>query len=59
MPVNFYLDKRTDKIGDAPIRVSIMINGVRLLTSVGYSINPSKWDGLKQKVKQGAINVRV
>lgn len=56
MPVNFYLDKRTDKIGDAPIRVSIMINGVRLLTSVGYSINPSKWDGLKQKVKQGAIN---
>ena len=25
MSVNFYLDKRTDKKGDAPIRVSIVI----------------------------------
>lgn len=58
MAVNFYLDKRTDKNGDAPIRVSIMISGERLLTSVGYSINPAKWDSSKQKVKQGASNGR-
>lgn len=58
MAVNFYLDKRTDKNGDAPIRVSIMISGARLLTSVGYSINPAKWDSSKQKIKQGASNGR-
>jgi len=58
MAVNFYLDKRTDKKGDTPIRVSIMIGGVRLLTSVGYSINPTKWDISKQRVKQGASNGR-
>lgn len=32
MAVNFYLEKRTDKSGDAPIRVSIQICGVRVLT---------------------------
>lgn len=58
MAVNFYLNKRTDKLGDAPIRVSISVGGARLLTSVGYSINPLKWDGAKQKVKQGATNAR-
>jgi Site-specific recombinase XerD len=58
MAVNFYLDKRTDKNGDAPIRISVMIGGARLLTSVGYSINPLKWDSSKQKVKQGASNGR-
>lgn len=58
MPVNFYLDKRADKHGDVPIRVSIMMGGVRWLTSIGYSINPSKWDSSKQKVKQGASNGR-
>ncbi len=58
MAVNFYLNSRTDKLGDAPIRVSIAIGGVRLLTSVGYSINPSKWDSEKQRVKQGASNAR-
>ena len=56
MAVNFYLEKRTDKAGDAPIRVSISICGVRLVTSTGYSINPSKWDSKKQKIKQGCSN---
>jgi hypothetical protein len=44
MAVNFYLNSRGDKHGDFPIRVSIAIGGIRLLTSVGYSINPAKWD---------------
>lgn len=58
MAVNFYLNNRGDKNGDYPIRVSISIGGVRLLTSVGYSINPAKWDSSKQKVKQGATNTK-
>ena len=56
MTVNFYLDSRTDKSGDAPIRVSILVCGVRLVTSTGYSINPAKWDARKQEVKQGCSN---
>lgn len=58
MAVNFYLEKRTDKSGDAPIRVSIQICGVRVLTSTGYSINPLKWDSDKQRAKQGSSNAR-
>ncbi len=58
MAVNFYLEKRTDKSGDAPIRVSIQVCGVRVLTSTGYSINPNKWDADKQRVRQGNSNAR-
>lgn len=56
MTVNFYLDKRTGKSGDAPIRVSIMVCGVRFITSTGYGINPTKWDARKQEVKKGRSN---
>lgn len=56
MAVNFYLDKRTDKKGDAPIRMSIAINGARYLTSTGYKITPGKWDAVKQQVRRGASN---
>lgn len=56
MATNFYIDKRTDKKGDAPIRVSISIKGVRYLTSTGYKITPTKWDPDKQQVRRGASN---
>lgn len=56
MAVNFYLDNRTNQSGDAPIRVSISIGGSRFITSTGFSINPSKWDNKKRKVKQGCSN---
>lgn len=56
MAVNFYLDKRTDKKGEAPIRISIIIRGVRFLTSTGLKISPRKWDAAKQMVKKGSIN---
>ena len=49
----FYLDKRTDKRGDCPIRVSARAAGGRLLTSIGYSIAPGKWDSASQQVKPG------
>ena len=48
---NFYLDKRADKHGDCPIRVSARPAGGRLLTSIGYSIAPAKWDSKGQQVK--------
>lgn len=56
MATNFYLDKRTDKKGDAPIRVSINILGVRYLTSTPYKINPAKWDASKQQARKGTSN---
>lgn len=56
MAVNFYLDNRTDKKGDAPIRVSIVIKGARYLTSTGYKITPSKWDSDKQQARKGSSN---
>ena len=56
MAVKFYLDKRTDRKGDAPIRVSIIIKGARYLTSTGYKVAPSKWDTDKQQAKKGKVN---
>lgn len=56
MAINFYLDKRPDKSGDNPIRVSISLKGKRLVTSVGYSVSSVKWDNDKQIVKKGHIN---
>ena len=49
--VNYYLEKRTNKKGEAPIRVSIAIRGSRLVSSTGYSINPNDWNAEKQEVK--------
>ncbi len=54
--VSFYLESRTDKNGDAPIRVSISIRGARVVTSTGYSIAPEKWDKVNQCVKRGCSN---
>lgn len=56
MAVNFYLDKRTDKKGDAPIRMSITIRGARYLTSTGYKIAPAKWDATRQQARRGCSN---
>lgn len=56
MAVNFYLDKRMDKKGDAPIRMSITITGARYLTSTGLKIAPAKWDAAKQQTKKGSSN---
>lgn len=56
MAVNFYLESRTDKKGDAPIRVSISIQGQRFISSTGLKVNPNKWDAPKQQVKKGCTN---
>lgn len=56
MAVNFYLDSRTDKKGDSPIRLSISISGARFITSTGYKIASTKWDSNRQQVKKGCSN---
>lgn len=56
MAVNYYLDKRTDKKGFAPIRVSVSVLGVRFITSAGQKVLPAKWDSVKQQVRKGAAN---
>ncbi len=50
MAVKFYLEKRLNKQGEAPIRCSIAIKGKRIITTTGYSIAPDCWDSNKQKV---------
>lgn len=56
MAVNFYIDKRTDKKGEAPIRMSVTIRGARYLNSTGFKINPAKWDTNKQQARKGCSN---
>ena len=56
MAVNFYLEGRTDKNGDAPIRASIAILGAYLVTTSGYKIAPDKWDKERQRVRRGFSN---
>ena len=52
MAVKFYLDKRPNKTTDeVHIRVSISVKGCRLLSTVGYSINPETWDSTNQRVQ--------
>ena len=50
MAVNFYLEKRLSKQGEAPIRCSITIQGKRLVTTTSYSISPEFWNVDGQKV---------
>lgn len=54
MPTKFYLSPRPDKNGEYPIRVSISVHGVRLISTVGYSVSLEKWD--KKEVKKGYTN---
>ena len=44
MPVKFYLHPKVNKKGEAPITISINIRQTRLLTTLGYSVDPSAWD---------------
>lgn len=53
--VNFYLKNDMDRRGDATIRLSVCIGGVRLLTSSGWKCPPEKWDAARQQVRRGAV----
>ena len=43
MPVKFYLHPKVNKKGEAPITISINIRQTRLLTTLGYSVDPAAW----------------
>lgn len=56
MPVRFYLDKRHNRYGEAPIRVVWSFNGDRYQTTIGVSIPPAAWDESSSKVTPAAYN---
>ena len=56
MPVRFYLDKRKNRYGEAPIRVVWSFNGDRYQTTMGFSIPPEAWDEQEYRVTPAAYN---
>ena len=56
MPLKFYLDKRKNKHGEAPIRVVWSFNGDRYQTTMGFSIPPQSWDNQECRVTPAAYN---
>jgi len=50
MAVNFYLEKRLNTKGEAPIRCSISVQGERIVTTTGQCISPTLWDSHSQQV---------
>lgn len=56
MSVRFTLEKRTNKYGESPIRLSWSFSGHRYQTTLGYSIKKVDWDEMRRLVKNGAHN---
>ena len=56
MPLKFYLDKRHNKHGEAPIRVVWSFSGDRYQTTLGFSIPPQAWDLQECRVTPAAYN---
>ena len=51
MPARFTLEKRTNKFGECPIRLSWSFGGHRYQTTIGYSIMEADWDEKNGLVK--------
>ena len=56
MSVRFTLEKRTNKFGECPIRLSWSFGGRRCQTTIGYSINEADWDEKDSLVKPKTKN---
>ena len=56
MPVRFYLDKRKNKHGEAPVRVVWSFNGDRYQTTMGFSVPPKAWDDEEKRVTAAEYN---
>lgn len=56
MPVKYYLDKRLNKKDEAPIRISAVVNGTRILSTTGFCIKPGDWDEKSKRVEPHKIN---
>lgn len=58
MSVRFTLEKRTNKFGECPIRLSWSFGGQRYQTTMGFSIMETDWDEMKRRVKSGSHNYK-
>lgn len=56
MPLKFYLDKRRNKHGEAPIRLVWSFNGDRYQTTMGFSVPPKAWDDVAKRVTPAEYN---
>ena len=56
MPIKFYLERRLNKHGEAPIRMAWAFYGDRFQTTIGYSIPPEAWDAETSRVTPEAYN---
>ena len=56
MPLKFYLDKRKNKHGEAPVRVVWSFNGDRYQTTMGFSVPPVAWDDEAKRVTAAEYN---
>ena len=56
MSVRFTLEKRTNKYGESPIRLSWSFSGQRYQTTLGYSIKKADWDEMRRLEKNGTHN---
>ena len=45
MAVSFFLEKRSNKAGEQPVRAQINIKGVTYISTIGISVNPAYWNG--------------
>lgn len=58
MSVRFTLEKRTNKYGECPIRLSWSFGGQRYQTTLGFSIKNANWDEMTRRVKAGTHNYK-
>ncbi len=56
MPVIFYLESRSNKKGENPIRLSAIVKGARVQSTTGFSINPDVWDKNSMRVRPHQTN---
>ena len=56
MPVKYYLDKRLNKHGEAPIRIVWSFSGDRFQSTMKVSIPPASWDAKSMRVTWADVN---
>lgn len=57
MAASFTLEKRTNRFGECPIRISWAFGDFRYQTTLGFSIKAENWDKLRKEVKAGTHNL--
>ena len=57
MAASFTLEKRANKYGEQPIRLSWSFSDDRYQTTLGFSIKKENWDTLRKEVKADTHNI--